>query len=200
LSVLPPKPFQTDRATGSGAGFGAGFFSFFAPANPSQTDGLTKAGVGFGAGFFFRVVFFILFFVRAEALRFAFLDFFAMFNTTHCYSSYFIMSGSPQSSLKNCSPCTFKIGIGSSRTSPKANNVPGLLSPTTPVAALLLFNPPRYIRCMLWRNSRSRPLNAPAAFIYPCQPIVAKQPPTGPGWEVKNPKAPAATRALDGTF
>jgi hypothetical protein len=89
LSVLPPKPSQTDRATGSGAGFDAGFFSFFAPANPSQTDGLTKAGVGFGAGFFFRVVFFILFFVRADALRFAFLDFFAMFNTTHCYSSYY---------------------------------------------------------------------------------------------------------------
>jgi hypothetical protein len=91
LSVLPPKPSQTDGATGSAAGFGAVFFSFFAPANPSQTDGLTKAGVGFGAGFFFRVVFFILFFARAEALRFAFLDFFAMFSTTHCYSS--IMSG-----------------------------------------------------------------------------------------------------------
>jgi bifunctional non-homologous end joining protein LigD len=25
-------------------------------------------------------------------------------------------------------------------------------------------------------------MNAPAAFIHPCQPIVAKQPPTGPGW------------------
>jgi len=35
---------------------------------------------------------------------------------------------------------------------------------------------------MLWGNSRGRPLNAPAAFIHPCQPIVAKQPPTGPGW------------------
>jgi hypothetical protein len=37
---------------------------------------------------------------------------------------------------------------------------------------------------MLWRvrNSRGRPLNAPAAFIHPCQPIVAKQAPTGPGW------------------
>src|SRR5262249_16036147 len=35
---------------------------------------------------------------------------------------------------------------------------------------------------MLWRNSRGRPLNASAAFIHPCQPIVAKQPPTGPGW------------------
>jgi hypothetical protein len=35
---------------------------------------------------------------------------------------------------------------------------------------------------MLWRNSRGRPLNAPAAFIHPCQPIVAKQPPRGPGW------------------
>jgi bifunctional non-homologous end joining protein LigD len=37
---------------------------------------------------------------------------------------------------------------------------------------------------MLWRvrNSPGRPLNAPAAFIHPCQPIVAKQPPSGPGW------------------
>src|SRR5262245_8155457 len=36
---------------------------------------------------------------------------------------------------------------------------------------------------MLWRNSRGRPLNAPpAAFIHPCQPIVAKQTPSGPGW------------------
>jgi bifunctional non-homologous end joining protein LigD len=35
---------------------------------------------------------------------------------------------------------------------------------------------------MLWRSSRGRPLNAPAAFIHPCQPIVAKEPPSGPGW------------------
>jgi bifunctional non-homologous end joining protein LigD len=36
---------------------------------------------------------------------------------------------------------------------------------------------------MLWRNSRGRALNAsPPTFIHPCQPIVAKQPPTGPGW------------------
>jgi hypothetical protein len=28
---------------------------------------------------------------------------------------------------------------------------------------------------MLWSNSRSRPLNAPAAYIHPCQPIVAKR-------------------------
>ena len=37
---------------------------------------------------------------------------------------------------------------------------------------------------MLWRvrNSRGKPSNAPAAFIHPCQPIVAKQPPSGPGW------------------
>jgi ATP-dependent DNA ligase len=35
---------------------------------------------------------------------------------------------------------------------------------------------------MVLRNSRGRPLNAPAAFIHPCQPIVAKQPPNGPGW------------------
>jgi bifunctional non-homologous end joining protein LigD len=37
---------------------------------------------------------------------------------------------------------------------------------------------------MLWRTRSSRgwPLNAPAAFIHPCQPIVAKQPPVGPRW------------------
>ncbi|MGC1590658.1 MAG: hypothetical protein WA770_11120 [Pseudolabrys sp.] len=37
---------------------------------------------------------------------------------------------------------------------------------------------------MLWRvrNTRGKPSNAPAAFIHPCQPIVAKQPPSGPGW------------------
>ena len=28
----------------------------------------------------------------------------------------------------------------------------------------------RYIGGMLWRNSRGRPLNAPAAFIHPCRP------------------------------
>ena len=39
-----------------------------------------------------------------------------------------------------------------------------------------------YIGGMLWRNSRGRPLNAPAAFIHPCQPTVAKEPPSGPGW------------------
>jgi hypothetical protein len=32
------------------------------------------------------------------------------------------------------------------------------------------------------RSSRGRPLNAPAAFIHPCQPIVAKQAPSGPSW------------------
>jgi hypothetical protein len=37
-----------------------------------------------------------------------------------------------------------------------------------------------YIDGMLWCNSRGRPLiAAPAAFIHPCQPIVAKQPPSG---------------------
>jgi len=35
---------------------------------------------------------------------------------------------------------------------------------------------------MLWRSSRGRPLNAPAVFIHPCQPTVAKEPPSGPGW------------------
>src|SRR4029450_10754042 len=33
---------------------------------------------------------------------------------------------------------------------------------------------PPYIPRMLSRNSRGRPLNAPPAFIPPCQPIVAK--------------------------
>src|SRR6476661_1462465 len=35
---------------------------------------------------------------------------------------------------------------------------------------------------MLWRTSRGKPVNAPAAFIHPCQPTVAKEPPSGPGW------------------
>ena len=37
---------------------------------------------------------------------------------------------------------------------------------------------------MLWRarTSRGRPKNAPAVFIQPCRPIVAQQPPRGPGW------------------
>jgi bifunctional non-homologous end joining protein LigD len=32
------------------------------------------------------------------------------------------------------------------------------------------------------RNSRGRPIYAPAAFIHPCQPTVVAQPPSGPGW------------------
>jgi bifunctional non-homologous end joining protein LigD len=32
------------------------------------------------------------------------------------------------------------------------------------------------------RNSRGRPINAPAAFIHPCRPIVVEEPPRGPGW------------------
>jgi len=35
---------------------------------------------------------------------------------------------------------------------------------------------------MLPRYSRDRPLNAPATVIHPCQPTVAKEPPSGPGW------------------
>ena len=35
---------------------------------------------------------------------------------------------------------------------------------------------------MLWRSSRGKPINAPAAFIHPCQPTVASKPPTGSGW------------------
>ena len=57
--VSPPKPSETgdDGATGAGAGFGAGFFFFFA-----------------------GVAFFIPFFLRAGAPRFAFLDFLATFS------------------------------------------------------------------------------------------------------------------------
>ena len=35
---------------------------------------------------------------------------------------------------------------------------------------------------MVSRGSRGRPLGGPAAFIHPCRPTVAKQPPSGPGW------------------
>jgi bifunctional non-homologous end joining protein LigD len=35
---------------------------------------------------------------------------------------------------------------------------------------------------MVLRSSRGRPLNAPAAFIHPCQPTNASKPPSGPGW------------------
>jgi hypothetical protein len=47
------------------------------------------------------------------------------------------------------------------------------------VAGLLFF---AYMHFMLWRNSRGKRLNAPAAFIHPCQPTVAKEPSSGPGW------------------
>jgi hypothetical protein len=44
----------------------------------------------------------------------------------------------------------------------------------------------RYTCRMLWRvRNRGRPLNSPAAFIHPCQPIVAKQPPSA-GAELKH--------------
>jgi hypothetical protein len=39
----------------------------------------------------------------------------------------------------------------------------------------------QYIARMLWRSSRGQPLNVPATFIHPCQAVVAKQPPIGPG-------------------
>ena len=35
---------------------------------------------------------------------------------------------------------------------------------------------------MVSRSSRGRLINAPAAFIQPCQPTVANLPPAGPGW------------------
>jgi ATP-dependent DNA ligase len=85
------------------------------------------------------------------------------------------------------------------------------------------FSVRSYIGVIGIANLRARQaINAPAVFIHPCQPIVAKQPPTEPGWahELKhdgyrlqihvrdgrvrlytiNGNAPAATRAIDGTF
>ena len=46
------------------------------------------------------------------------------------------------------------------------------------------FHKPGYIAGMVSRvrSSCGRPRNAPAAFIQPCRPIVAKQPPSGEGW------------------
>jgi bifunctional non-homologous end joining protein LigD len=35
---------------------------------------------------------------------------------------------------------------------------------------------------MRFHSSRGWPLNAPAAFIHPCLPTVAQEPPRGPGW------------------
>src|SRR5262245_52275163 len=32
------------------------------------------------------------------------------------------------------------------------------------------------------RNPRGRPINVPPGFIHPCQPLVAKRPPSGPNW------------------
>src|SRR6476620_5242345 len=61
----------------------------------------------------------------------------------------------------------------------------GLCQPTARSAIALqieFLTDCHYIGGMLWRNSRGRPLNAPAAFIHPCQPTVAKEPPSGPGW------------------
>jgi bifunctional non-homologous end joining protein LigD len=47
---------------------------------------------------------------------------------------------------------------------------------------------------------RGRPLNAPAAFIHPCEPIVAKQPPSRPGWahELKHDGYRLQIRVRDG--
>jgi hypothetical protein len=61
------------------------------------SDGAIGAGAGFGvrflafallAGFAFFIAFFIPFFLRAGALRFAFLDFFATFNLPNRNQNY----------------------------------------------------------------------------------------------------------------
>jgi hypothetical protein len=48
-------------------------------------------------------------------------------------------------------------------------------SPENNVCRVAPFLFSQYIARMLWRvrNLRGRPMNAPAAFIHPCQPIVA---------------------------
>ena len=51
-----------------------------------------------------------------------------------------------------------------------------------PPAALLLFAHWLYIGGMLLRSPRGRPINAPAAFIHPCRPVIASRPPGGLGW------------------
>jgi ATP-dependent DNA ligase len=55
-------------------------------------------------------------------------------------------------------------------------------SPENNVCRVASFLFSQYIARMLWRSSRGRPINAPSVFIHPCQPIVAKQPPSGPAW------------------
>jgi hypothetical protein len=86
-----PRIFSSGEG-GTGAGFGAGFFFFFAgvaffmPLKPSQTggDGATRTGAGFGAGFFF----FFAFILRAGAPRFAVLDFFATSTSRSVQQNY----------------------------------------------------------------------------------------------------------------
>jgi bifunctional non-homologous end joining protein LigD len=63
---------------------------------------------------------------------------------------------------------------------------PKLVDPVTGcrcVSCGSLFSSNRwpYIAGMVSRSSRGRPGNAPAAFIHPCRPVVAKHPPIGPG-------------------
>jgi len=40
---------------------------------------------------------------------------------------------------------------------------------------------------MVLRNLRGRPIQAPAAFIHPCQPIVTKQQINGADWSKSYP-------------
>jgi len=62
------------------------------------------------------------------------------------------------------------------RRKPVASRTQGLPIRSPTVAALLLWSG------MLSRNRDGRPLNTAAAFIHPCRPVVASQPPSGPGW------------------
>jgi hypothetical protein len=75
-------------------------------------------------------------------------------------------------------PRAFKVATSVTSFPKRAGRHRALACHTVPVMAALFF----LVSGMLWRSSRGRPLNAPAAYIHPCQPIGARQPPTGPGW------------------
>jgi hypothetical protein len=53
---------------------------------------------------------------------------------------------------------------------------------------------------MLWRvrNSRGKPINAPAAFIHPCQPIVSTRPPRGAGWRMNSSMTAIGCKSMCG--
>src|SRR5262249_24776555 len=108
-------------------------------------------------------------------------------NVSACVGEFHLRDGSPSSFL---SPALYRrhvVALGG----PYGHHNPSDHRRHTVASRWRLVRPrpvvlghSTYISVMLQRerSSRGRPLNAPAAFIHPCQPIVAKQPPMGPGW------------------